>query len=277
MTKGDFLSRKLTDLRKQAGLSQEAAADAAEIGGPGGAGQVRLSRIETGAHPPTEDEVRRLCTLYRAPRAVRENCLLWAARDTDTAAISARKILGRASEHQTQLGWLEEASSRICVWQPLLIPGLLQTEGYARAVFSDRLSGAAAERAVAARLARASILASDREFTFVVSEGALRWSAGPAVMREQLTHLAEATGRYRVGIISQARTVTTFPVHGFALFDDGQVVIGLRHATELVGDPVGVAEYVAWFIRLEELAVFGKEAQQVIQDVAASYRAVGKS
>lgn len=273
MARGDFLSRKLTDLRKQAGLSQEAASEAAQIG-PGGAGQVRLSRIETGAHPPTEDEVRRLCSLYRAPRATREVCLLWAARDTDAGAISSRKILGRASEHQAQLGFLEEASSEICVWQPLLIPGLLQTEGYARAVFSERLSTAATERAVAARLARTPVLDSDREFTFVVSEGALRWSAGPAVMLEQLAHLAEAAGQYRVGVIPQARTVTTFPVHGFALFDNGQVVIGLRHATELVGDPEGVAEYVAWFTRLQELAVFGEESREVIRDVAASYRAL---
>lgn len=265
---GDWLSRTLTDLRKDAGLSQTAAAEAAGI-----SGQVRLSRIESGTFPPTEDEVRRLCTAYRAPAAIRDNCLLWASRDTPAWSISARKILTGAGKHQAQLGQLEAASQEILIWQPLIIPGLLQIEGYARAVFSDRLSGSALDTAVTARLAQADILDSARTFGFIVPEGALRWNAGPDVMPEQLAHLAAVANHHRVGVIPQRQVVNTFPTHGFGLFNRRQVVVGLRHGAELVGDPEGVAEYVSWWDKLAALAVFGDEVRDVIATVAREYRA----
>jgi transcriptional regulator with XRE-family HTH domain len=270
----DWLSRTLTDLRKAAGLSQTSAALSA--GFEPGAGQVRLSRIETGQFAPTEDEVLRLCDAYGASEAVRSLCLLWTARDTLDAAVSSRVILAGAAGHQRRLAAVEEASRDIRGWQPLLLPGLLQTPEYARAVFSDRLPAAEAEAAVAVRMARKSILDSGRSFTFVISEGALRWSAGPAVMRAQLGRLAEPDTRYRLGVIPQRQVVTTFPVHGFRLFDDRLVVIGKRHGAELIGDQATVRIYVEWFAQLEGLAVFGDEAREVIAAVAASYRAGGE-
>ena len=233
---GDWLSRTLTDLRKSAGLSQTSAALSA--GFEPGAGQVRLSRIETGQFAPTEGEVRRLCAAYSAPAATLSLCLLWAGRDVHAEGVSSRVILHGAGEYQARLGAVEEASDEIRVWQPLLVPGLLQTPDYARAVFSDRLHGGAVDAAVAARQARARILDSGRSFTFVISEGALRWSAGPEVMVEQLAHLSAAAGRYRAGVIPQRHTVSTFPTHGFGLFDDRLVVAGMRHASVLMWDPL---------------------------------------
>jgi hypothetical protein len=261
-------------------MTQVAAAEAAGFGEgpqhPGSAGQVRLLRIERGQIRPTEDDVRRLCEVYRAPSALRSLCLLWVAGDSRASAVPARVILRGASKYQGQLGAVEEASQVIRVWQPLLVPGLLQTEDYARAVFSDRMSGAAVEAAVTARRARTSILDSGRSFIFVISEGALRWNAGRAVMLDQLSHLATAANHHTLGIIPQHQAVTTFPVHGFGLFDDRLVVIGLRHASVLVGDDASVAEYVAWFAKLEALAAFGDKARDVIATVARDYRAEGE-
>ena len=92
-------------------------------------------------------------------------------------------------------------------------------------------------------------------------------------MRDQLAHLATAANQHTLGIIPQRRVVTTFPVHGFSLFDDRLVVAGMRHASVLVGDEASVAEYVAWFAKLEGLAVFGDEVRDVIAAVAREYRA----
>jgi hypothetical protein len=77
-----------------------------------------------------------------------------------------------------------------------VVPGLLQTEDYARAVISagkPRDTSAAIDRAVSARLGRQAIL--DREIPpvlwHVLHEGVLRHVAGsPAIMREQLGKLA---------------------------------------------------------------------------------------
>jgi transcriptional regulator with XRE-family HTH domain len=270
---GDWLSRKLTALRQDAGLTQGEAA--AALGLAGGAGQVRMSRIESGTFVPTEAEVRALAGAYRAAPAVTEVCLLWAERDTASSAISARKILTASAAHQKRVGKLAEASAEVLTWQPLIIPGLLQTPGYVRAVFADRHTGKALDDAVKARTAHAGILHTGRTFGFVIAEGALRWSAGPQVMAGQLEHLAELAGEHRIGVIPQAQTVSTFPVHGFDLYDRGQVLIGLRHAAVLVGDADGVAAYVAWWEQLEGLAVFADDARDVIERVAREYRAGG--
>lgn len=75
------------------------------------------------------------------------------------------------------------------------VPGLLQTEEYARAMLSTQVMATAdkVEEMVAARLARQAILGRDRPpmFRIILDEGVLRRPVGgPKVMHEQLQHLA---------------------------------------------------------------------------------------
>jgi Domain of unknown function (DUF5753) len=78
-----------------------------------------------------------------------------------------------------------------------VVPGLLQTEDYARAVISagkPRDGSAAIDRAVSARLERQAILARENPPMLwqVLHEGVLRHVVGsPAIMRAQLDKLAE--------------------------------------------------------------------------------------
>ena len=78
--------------------------------------------------------------------------------------------------------------------QPMLVPGLLQTGDYARAVIS-RIANVPADEVddrVAARLARQSLFSRERpaRFDFYVHESVLRTPVGgTAVMSEQLHHL----------------------------------------------------------------------------------------
>jgi hypothetical protein len=74
------------------------------------------------------------------------------------------------------------------------VPGLLQTEDYARAVLSTRVGATEDEidETVAARLVRQKILERDQppELWAILDEGVLRRPVGgPDVMRGQLTHL----------------------------------------------------------------------------------------
>ncbi|MGH3222214.1 MAG: DUF5753 domain-containing protein [Streptosporangiaceae bacterium] len=76
----------------------------------------------------------------------------------------------------------------------LVIPGLLQTQAYARAILSSRLDSTSEEidEAVAARMERQRILEQDQppELSAIVDEAALRRPVGgPEVMRGQLAHL----------------------------------------------------------------------------------------
>jgi transcriptional regulator with XRE-family HTH domain len=94
---------------------------------------------------------------------------------------------------------LEEAASRIRAYEVQFVPGLLQTEDYARAVTllgHPTAAGHEVERRVGLRMRRQSLLTSDEppQLWAVVDEAVLRRPLGGAqVMRKQLRHLLELT------------------------------------------------------------------------------------
>jgi hypothetical protein len=92
---------------------------------------------------------------------------------------------------------LESAASLIRTYEGQFVPGLLQTEGYVRAVVGGALGVAEAERRVALRLGRQGVLGrvGAPRLWAVVDEAALRRPVGGrAVMRGQLARLVEACG-----------------------------------------------------------------------------------
>ncbi|MGW4820312.1 helix-turn-helix domain-containing protein [Streptomyces sp. NPDC004227] len=94
---------------------------------------------------------------------------------------------------------LEEQAISLYTFENRLVPGLLQTEAYARGLFSVRLPLLAdpeIEAMIAARLERQSLFAErpNTAFSFIVEEHVLqRESGGTDVMREQIGRLLEAT------------------------------------------------------------------------------------
>ena len=94
---------------------------------------------------------------------------------------------------------LEEAASRIRAYEVQFVPGLLQTEDYARAVTllgHPNAAGHEVERRVGLRMRRQSLLSGEEapHFWAVVDEAALRRPLGGVqVMRRQLRHLIEVT------------------------------------------------------------------------------------
>jgi transcriptional regulator with XRE-family HTH domain len=92
---------------------------------------------------------------------------------------------------------LEEDASVINHYQSEMIPGLLQTEAYIRALWTNggtTLPDQTLEMAIKARLERQQVLTKPDapQVGFVVSESAvLRQVGDDAVMREQLRHVAE--------------------------------------------------------------------------------------
>jgi Domain of unknown function (DUF5753) len=109
--------------------------------------------------------------------------------------------LGEKLKRRAYPGWFaawpdkEAQARRLRSFELVVVPGLLQTEAYARAVLSTRVGATLDEidETVAARLARQQILERDQppELWAILDEGALRRPAGdPAVMHGQLTHLA---------------------------------------------------------------------------------------
>lgn len=103
--------------------------------------------------------------------------------------------------------WVETEREATALWsfEPLVIPGLLQTPEYARALLSVRPAETpeGLDEHVAMRMQRQEVLA--REFPphlwCLIDEGVLhRCVGGPRVMREQLDHLVDMLARPKVAI-----------------------------------------------------------------------------
>ncbi|MGW1076896.1 helix-turn-helix domain-containing protein [Streptomyces sp. NPDC002537] len=192
------LGAELRRLREAAGMSGEDAAEALECG------QAKISRIETGTNGIRPFELRGLLKAYGV---------------TDPALVDSLVELAREGRRQgwwnhyvssfpgiADLAHLESKAVSVQAWQTVLVPGLLQTPAYMRALFRGGRHGyddAEADRCVAARTTRQSVLDKPDapELTAVVYEAALRCPVGgPGVMRGQLEHLADLAGSGRARI-----------------------------------------------------------------------------
>ncbi|WP_406692105.1 helix-turn-helix transcriptional regulator [Saccharopolyspora sp. ID03-671] len=140
---------------------------------------------------------------------------LAALLDKYGAAADTRSQLEETRREGSKRGWwstyklpewfkpyvgLETDAAMVCNFEVELIPGLLQTESYAREIHSsgEHLTKPEdVEKRVAARLERQKRLTGEHplELRLVISEGALRRSVGgPDVMREQLRQLIDLGG-----------------------------------------------------------------------------------
>jgi transcriptional regulator with XRE-family HTH domain len=156
-----------------------------------------ISKLENGRRPPAEGFPERMDAI---PELNTEG---WLTQWWEWLKDSAR--------HAAYPGWFDrwpdfEAMAKMLRWyEPLILPGLVQTDQYARAVLRTRIGDTDEEisEMVAARLARQAILDKDKPPTFwiVLDEGTLRRPiGGPHVMREQLNRLAGLARRPNVVI-----------------------------------------------------------------------------
>lgn len=181
------LSARLRALRLATGMKIE------DVAGQMGVSPAKISRIETAARGASLADVRFLCDLYQVPAEERDR-LLVLTRDSNKRSWWQQHGLPESVATYTGL---EDAAVTIGQYETSLIPGLLQTEPYARAVTAGFLTNtepAEIDRIVEARLIRQGRLAEAHppEFWAVLDEAALHRVVGePGVMREQLEQLAD--------------------------------------------------------------------------------------
>ncbi len=155
------------------------------------------------------------------------------ALPVDGALRRLRDEIGDGLGYQPYPAWFQEWLSfereavKLRWFEPLLVPGLLQTEDYARAVFGTRfgVTDEEIEEQVAARLQRREILERDQPpvLWLIIDESVLRRAVGGRhVMREQVGHLIDMARRpfASLQIISHATGVHLgLCAGGFALAD----------------------------------------------------------
>ena len=184
------LAAELRKLRSSAGLTQD------EVGERTGINVATLYRIEHARVRPQTRTLRTLLDLYGVDEQQQADlvALLRDARQRGWLHAYQSEL---PEQYTTYIGFEGEARS---VWnyESLFIPGLLQTEDYARAVIRAVLPWASrdeVERRVEVRMERQDVLHNDNplELWVIMDEAALRRQVGGhAVMHAQLGHLVEA-------------------------------------------------------------------------------------
>ncbi|MGW4462088.1 helix-turn-helix domain-containing protein [Micromonospora sp. NPDC004704] len=127
------------------------------------------------------------------------------------------RLLKRLGSPQWMQEWegAEREALVLRSYQSMVVPGLFQTEAYARAVYlsGNVLTDEEINEKVAARLERQSVLTREKppQVTAVIDESVLhRPIGGRSVMREQLLHLAKAAERPRVRLHVVPSTVGAY-------------------------------------------------------------------
>ena len=185
------LGKRLADLREKAGLTYEQAARALDVTH---ATVRRMEKAEVGLKLPY---VEKLLTTYGVGDPAEVEGFLALAREANRPGWwhRYRDVL---PEWFSAFVSLEGEAHVIRAYEPHYIPGLLQTEAYARAVLRSGMPHApedSIDRGVALRLERQALLTREKPplLWVVIDETVLRRPVGgPGVMREQVDRLIEA-------------------------------------------------------------------------------------
>ncbi|MEY7975067.1 helix-turn-helix domain-containing protein [Streptomyces pilosus] len=222
------LAAELRRLREAAGLSAREAAALLGVSAP------QISQIEAGLAGLSEKRLRRLAAHYACADEAFVDALVTMA--TDRTRGWWEEYRGRLPTRFLDLAELEHHATLLREVQSLYIPGPLQTEEYARAVFAYRvpeLPHEELEARVRHRMQRKVVLerAIPTPYEVVVHEAALRIMVNDrAASRAQLAHLLDLSAAEHVTI-----RVIPFNLEGFA---------GAGSAMTYAGGPVSKLDTV---------------------------------
>ncbi|MFI1762883.1 helix-turn-helix domain-containing protein [Streptomyces sp. NPDC020800] len=242
----------------------------------------KVIRIEGGSVGVSVTDLRALLDLYGVTDETIRRDLERATRESRRPPWWApfREVVD--PQFATYLG-LESAAHELSAYDPTLVPGLLQTEGYTRALLADGKRPAARTDAIvrlrAERQRRLLEEAAEPRLRFLVDEAALRrWVGGADTMREQLERLTSVARLPHVELSVVPFTLGAHPVlrkGSIALtFRDGDDVLfveGPSGALTTRDDQDAVDEYLARFEESRSSAVSGDEAIGFIDEVLAQY------
>jgi hypothetical protein len=245
----------------------------------------KLSRMETGHGAPSRRDIRDLCALYQV---------------TDEAE---RKRMMNLAVEGRQAGWwqsydlnqfadyvgLEADAVSVKNYQSILIPGLLQTPDYARAVNEAVIPQPDPERLeeqTEVRLRRQDRLTQDPPLRFgvILDEAALhRVIGGQAVMEAQLRHLTELSKLPNVTLQVIPFSAGAHPAmdSAFNVLEFADAVPGVVYVEGLVGwvymkRSRDVERYARVFERLCHVALPPRESVELIEKAAVRHKSAAE-
>lgn len=269
----EALGQRLREIRRRAGLSGR------QLAASAGWHESKVSKIEYGRLRASDADIRAYCTTARADDQLDD--LLATLHNIDAAYMEMRRLLsGGTGRSQDVLVRLAERTTLTRIYQNVLIPGILQTPDYARAILERSIArhGLAddVDAGIAKRMERQQFLyRGDRRFHILLAEQALLTTVGSdAVMIEQLDRLLVAAGLPRVtlGVVPAIAEIPQQTTN-FVIFDDRMTTVETVTAELTITQPREIAVYGQTFDLLAELSVTGDAARTLILEAADRRRA----
>lgn len=253
------LGTALRRLREQAGISR------GEAGYQIRASDSKVSRLELGRVAFKERDVADLLTMYGITDAGERESFLSMVRQANQPGWWRRYSDVMPNWFQDFVG-LEESASRIHAYELQYVPGLLQTESYARAIATRGRPDFAppdVERRIHLRMQRQRILNGVNPTTLwvVIDESVLRRPiGGRRVLLEQIDHLVEAARQPNVTI-----QIVPKPLSGYAA--EGSFTI-LRFAEPELPDVIYIEHLggALYLDSLDDMELYGRALDRLAVD-----------
>ncbi|MFI5490963.1 helix-turn-helix domain-containing protein [Actinoplanes sp. NPDC051859] len=245
-----------------------------------------LSRIESAEVRPHPNDVRALLSLYGVKDDQAE-AVIAVARQAKQRGWWQRYSEILPDWFSTYVG-MESEASVIRTYECQMVPGLLQTEDYARTSFQGApipMRDDELQRQVALRLERQSVLSSSEPpvLRVVIDEGAVRrMVGGPAVMKAQIGRLIEDSQRSNIQILMLPYAVGagfdgSFVILNFPPLpapypdaaEDQMVYVDTLTGALYLERPAEIAAYSAAYEQLQALSLGPKETRDKLSKVAA--------
>ncbi|MBZ3908175.1 helix-turn-helix transcriptional regulator [Streptomyces brasiliscabiei] len=270
------LGQELRRLRELKGMTAEEVAERLLVS------QSKISRLENGRRSISQRDVRDLCGVYEVEDQRLVDSLMQMAKDS------------------RQQGWwhafgdvpysvyigLETDAESLRVYDPQVVPGLLQSRAYAEAIIRGALPETSAteiDKRVEVRIRRQDRVTTDNNplrLWTVLDEAALRRVVGSkSVMREQLEHLIELSEVPHVTVQVLPFEVGAHPgINGqYAILEfvdaaDSSVVYIEGVTSDLyLEKPHDVQKYTVMYEHLRAQALNVEQSRQYIENVAKEY------
>ncbi|MFF2927967.1 helix-turn-helix domain-containing protein [Streptomyces celluloflavus] len=263
----ESVALRLRDLRKGAGLT------VTELAGRCGWHHAKTSRIENARTAPSAKDIRLWCRVCQADGQA--DGLIAQSLNAESMYTEWRhQIRNGLKQLQSQSLQFFHDTRLFRVYSSTLVPGLLQTEGYAAAVLGTiadfrELPFDDSAEAARARVERSRVIHEPgHRFVLLVEEAALYYQIGDAdAMAAQLGYLltAGALPSVSLGVIPMAtRERLQWPRETFHVYDDTLVSIELVSARVRITQHAEIALYLKAFEQLRSMAVYGAEARALI-------------
>lgn len=261
-------ARELGSLLRR--LREKAGIQAIDLAAKLGWSPTKVSRVETGSRGIAEIDVVRFAA-YCGATHYQVNAMVARCREAEVPGYWLTDRLSSLVFH-------ESTANSLVSYQPLVVPGLLQTFDYAMALIGPRQSDLAmARHHVEIRMERQQIL-HDRQLGFFIHEQALRLLVGDSrVMNEQLLKLVLIADHPWLSIRVVPASAGARSMHG------GQFVLYRFPAAQplvyLENGPLGLfleaSEYVAWYQKqvatIGEVALDRGQSREMLAALASEF------